>query len=280
MSKLRGRGLCSSATPAALRLAATCNQPTKNLTSLVTCCATLSVTCCATPRVTCRVRCGHTTMAPGMRGSVAFGHLVGHLRGRVLPLVLPVFGHRAPLRLRLAVREEVPQQHVVKLQPLGLHHRAHQAGALEVLGQPLLARLCAHDDHLLRAKLDLRGGGVGAEQQQTEILEARAADDLRPRTLEEPPVVLQLVDGGGEVVLDELHGDVGQLEQPGVRAVVVDQLVDVFRRRRPGGAALRRQVEQTPQIREPERQPAGDGLRRVSRYDCAATSHQPTELSL
>mmetsp|Transcript_20926 Transcript_20926/g.35055 ORF Transcript_20926/g.35055 Transcript_20926/m.35055 type:complete len:378 (-) Transcript_20926:240-1373(-) len=179
-------------------------------------------------------------------------------------VVLAVLGDGAPLCIGLRVREEVPQQDVVELQPLGLHHCAHQPAALQLLRQPVLALLRAHNDHLLGAELDLSGGGVRAEQQQTQVFEARLAHDARLWPFKETLVVLQLVYRQREVVLNQLHGGIGKVEDARVGAVVVDKLVDFFGGFGAGGTALCGQVEQRPQVREAERQPPRDGLRRVA----------------
>ena len=54
---------------------------------------------------------------------------------------------------------------IVKLQPLGLGHREEDGvGVADLLRQPLDAFQGAHDDNLVRTKLDLQSVGQRAHQ--------------------------------------------------------------------------------------------------------------------
>mmetsp|Transcript_13891 Transcript_13891/g.33517 ORF Transcript_13891/g.33517 Transcript_13891/m.33517 type:complete len:270 (+) Transcript_13891:6002-6811(+) len=177
----------------------------------------------------------------------------------------------APFLLRGGILEEVVDEHVLELQALGLEHRAHQAGA-QVQRQALLGRLLAHDDALLRAELDLRIAAVGAQQQHLQILVGRGIEQPGGGPRKQTAVGLQVVDGVREELAQHVDKQVGHVENAGVRAEVVHQLVDLLRLLGDQRAIavhapelLVLQVfEDGGDVLEPEGQAAGDGLRGVA----------------
>mmetsp|Transcript_34555 Transcript_34555/g.87163 ORF Transcript_34555/g.87163 Transcript_34555/m.87163 type:complete len:688 (-) Transcript_34555:3050-5113(-) len=180
----------------------------------------------------------------------------------------------APLALRRAVMEEVHQEHVIEFQPLGLAHRHDdRAALLQLPGQRPDAVHVAHQDDLVRAKLNLRRVTVAPGKQDGDVIHGQRGQQQRGRPIEERALAVQVIDVSWEVVLQQVNDAAGHVDDAAVCAVVRLQMLN-------GGDAnavkvalpaplqlpllLRLLVEQRADVGEAEPDAARNGLTRVA----------------